>query len=128
MNSLSILDSYDGLTNPCEFERLYSQQAALFGWDDTKQLAHMPLFLVGKAKRVYDAITDKTTLAKAFEGIRKGCAQSKDVLLQDFFQRRRGQSETLTQYASALHGLLNAAAPGMDSSHPGSSAPGTVTH
>lgn len=105
--------SYDGSTDPKEFLRLFELQSAMLGWDATKQLTFIPLFLTDKAKRVFDKITDKSTIALVSAGIISGCSKSQDNMLYEFYGRKLGRDESITKFALSLQDLLTRAIPTM---------------
>ena len=57
-----LVQFYDGLDSPVEFEKVYAVTAAMQDWDDAKTLKNLPFFLRGKAKRVYDDLTVKDAI------------------------------------------------------------------
>ncbi len=61
----SRLGVYNGIDDPTKFIQDFEIHAINKDWDETKQLTVFPKFLEGRAKRVFDACTDKTTIAKA---------------------------------------------------------------
>ena len=112
-NSSGSVVIYDGTTDPKEFVRQFQLQAMFSDWDDAKQLVCLPLFLKGKAMRMYDSITTKTKPADILSELSKKCAQPKELLLYQFYRRERSAGETITKYALALQDLLVQAVPEM---------------
>ena len=110
-----MLDSlvYDGSTSPSDFIRSFQIQALYQDWDGASQLTHIPLFLKGKAKRVYDALTIKTTIKHVTDELLAKCAQSQDQLLYQFYERKRHDDESISKYALALQDLLQLAVPSL---------------
>ena len=109
-----LVQFYDGLDSPAEFERVYAVTAAMQDWDVDKTLRNLPLFLRGKAKRVYDALATKTTLKHIFDELKLKCAVSREQLVERFQSRRRHAGESIARYADELFTLLSAAMPGLD--------------
>ena len=104
---------YDGTTDPKSFIQQYKIQALFQSWDSAKQLENLPLFLTGKAKRTFDNIADKSSLENVYKAIIDGCSQSKETLMLKFYERKRGASESILKYATALQELLAKAMPDM---------------
>ena len=73
----------------------------------------MPKFLSGKAKRAFDALTNKTTIKEAVDGLVKALAKPQEVLLITFYERRRKPHESISKFATALQELLHKACPDM---------------
>ena len=109
-----LVQYYDGLDSPAEFERVYAVTAAMQDWDDDKTLRNLPLFLRGKAKRVYDALATKTTIKHIFDELKLKCAVPRDQLVERFQSRRRHAGESIARYADELFTLLSEAMPGLD--------------
>ena len=111
-----MLDSlvYDGSTCPSDFIRSFQIQALYQDWDGASQLTHIPLFLKGKAKRVYDALTIKTTIKHVTDELLAKYAQSQDQLLYQFYERKRHDDESISKYALALQDLLQLAVPSLE--------------
>jgi hypothetical protein len=109
----SRLQIYDGSTDPEDFVNSFKIQAA--EWSPENQLEYLPLFLRGKAKRLYDAVLagDKDTIAKALIKIVALCAKPKETLLYKFYQRQLQSGESVADYACALKELLDVASPGL---------------
>ena len=105
---------YDGSTNPTEFIRQFKIQALYYEWDEAKQLANIELFLKGKAERVFTALNPKTAIKHVFDGLTLACSQSQELLLYQFYERKRGENESVSKYALALQDLLHLAVPNMD--------------
>ena len=105
---------YDGSTDPKEFSRQFRLHALFNDWDEAKQLTSLPLFLKGKAERVYNAITVKSKIDDVLKEINKKCAQPQEALLHQFYGRRREPHESITKYALALQDMLVLAVPDMD--------------
>ena len=68
-NSLSTLSAviYDGNSNPATFVQQFKYQALFHDWDAAKQLTSLPLFLKGRAKCMYDAITTKQDIKNVLD-------------------------------------------------------------
>ena len=79
-----LVQFYDGLDSPVEFEKVFAVTAAMQDWDDAKTLKNIPFFLRGKAKRVYDDLTIKDTLKKVFDELKLKCAVSREQLVERF--------------------------------------------
>ena len=109
-----LVQFYDGLDSPVEFEKVFAVTAAMQDWDDAKTLKNIPFFLRGKAKRVYDDLTIKDTLKKVFDELKLKCAVSREQLVERFHARRRNAGESIARFAEALCTLLSAAMPGLD--------------
>ena len=107
---------YDGSTCPIKFVRNFELTAIMQDWDEAKQLAHLPKFLKGKAERVFKALDEggeRNTIANALKNLQLKCAQTKEVLLTQFFARKRLPNESISGFAIALQELLNKAIPNM---------------
>ncbi len=114
--SLSTLSAviYDGNSNPETFVQKFKLQALFHDWDAAKQLTSLPLFLKGRAKRMYDAITTKQDIKNVLDELVKSCSQPKELLLYQFYERKRSTNESISKYALALQDLLALAVPTMD--------------
>ena len=104
---------YDGSSSPVTFVEHFRLQALFHDWDEAKQLTSLPLFLKGKAKRAYTAIVTKTAINVVLKGLIDACAQPQEVLLNEFFQRKQRQGESISKFAIALQDLLALADPTM---------------
>lgn len=109
------LQAYDGTSDPAEFFRQFELQAMIFNWDDNKKIQVIQFFLVKKAKRIFDAISedDKKAFSKIKEQITKGCNQSQEALLDAFYNRKPAPNELLSHFALSLQELLSKAIPSM---------------
>jgi hypothetical protein len=96
---------YNGLTSPQDFRRHFNLHAAVNKWDDAARLKYLPLMLSHKAKREYDKIAQKNNIETVLDELEKGCALSKEIALQRFWNMKRDPKESLVQYATRL-GLL----------------------
>ena len=113
MQGMSSL-SFDGTSDPKEFFKSFFLQASMFNWDNAKQAKVLPLYLKGKAERIYNAMpADKDKIEEIEKAIVKGCTQSQEVLLHAFYSRKPKEAETLSQFALALQDLLTKAVPTM---------------
>jgi hypothetical protein len=115
-NSLSTVSVvlYDGTTTPANFVQQFKLQALFHDWDDAKQLTSLPLFLKGRAKRNYDAIVTKTAIEDVLRDLVTSCSQPKELLLYQFYERKRASNESISKYALALQELLALAVPTMN--------------
>ena len=104
---------YDGSTNPASFVEHFRLQALFQGWDSAAQLTSLPLFLRGQAKENYDAIVTKTAINDVLNELIKICAQPREVLLDEFFDRKLHHGESVSTFAKALKQLLSEAEPTM---------------
>jgi hypothetical protein len=84
---------YDGAWSVSDFERAYKVQALVHGWDEAKTLASVPIFLKGKALRVYTAIASKVTLKEVFDGLKAACTMEPDKALHQFYDLKRKPGE-----------------------------------
>ena len=107
--------SYDGLSDISEFERQLTLSAAIFSWDDRKKLELLPLFLKGKARRVFEATNEDTKkdFKSLMKAIKDGCSQPSELLFQEFFQRKPSSGESLSNFASGLVDLIKRASPAL---------------
>ena len=96
------INFYDGTTSPQDFAARYRVLALLESWDAAAQLANLPLFLQGKAKRLYEAVTPKTTLKEALDGLIRACDKPKESSLFEFYQRRFQPPESISDFANSL--------------------------
>ena len=74
------------------------------------------LFLEGTAKDVYDYFADKTKIEPLIKELMDKCARPKgrkEVLLTEFFQRRRRAGKSMSKFGRALQELLKLAEPGI---------------
>ena len=102
---------YDGSTDVEVFVREYEMMCLCMNWDANAMLANVDKFLHGKAKRVYDATTTKTTWAQVVAGLRAGIMPPGETLMMQFYSRVLGDDESITEYALALQTLLSRAMP-----------------
>ena len=106
--------SYDGTSDPNEFERLFMLQAATFDWDVNKQYEVLPLCIQGKAKNAFlDWVTKGTVtnIKTALAAIKKDCALPQEFLMNQFCNRTLRKDESVANYALALQELLRNAVP-----------------
>ncbi len=108
---------YNGLSDPKKFVERFTLQSALLGWDETAQIAKIPFFLKGKAKRVYTDLATKTTTKHVFDALLKDCQLQQDNLCYQFYNRKRRNNESVSSYAHALMDLLLEAFPTMIKEH-----------
>ena len=104
-------NGYDGSTDVEVFVREYEIMCLCMNWDAAAMLANVDKFLHGKAKRVYDATTTKTTWAQVVAGLRAGIMPPGETLMMQFYSRVLGDDESITEYALALQTLLSRAMP-----------------
>ncbi len=107
----SRLGVYNGIDDPTKFIQDFEIHAINQDWDETKQLTVFPKFLEGRAKRVFDACTDKSTIAKAIDAVKKGCKPPNESLLYKFYDRKLKPGEKISHYALHLQELLLTAMP-----------------
>ena len=115
-NSLTTVSAviYDGSTNLSDFVRQFRLQALFHGWNDDKMLSSLPLFLKGRALRNYNDIVSKTNLEVVLKALADSCSQPKELLLYQFYERKRTQNESISKYALALQEMLAVPAMHMD--------------
>ena len=104
---------YDGATDIADFVSEFKIQAVYSGWEEAEQLAHLPLFLKGKAKRLYDTIATKTKIDDVLAELTKLCAKPKDFVLYQCYGHKLSPGSSLADYACELKDLLDEASPGM---------------
>ena len=104
---------YDGSTDPSEFANEFRIQAVYQEWEEANQLLHLPLFLKGKAKRMYDSITTKTAIDNVLKELIAKCAKPKEAILYKFYGRKFKPGESITDYACELKEFLDEASPGL---------------
>jgi len=104
---------YDGIGDVDIFIQEFKITAVYQKWDATIQLTHLPIFLRNKAKRVFDAITDKDTIDKALKGLRTGCKPTNETLLMTYYKRRLQPDELISEFASDLQDMLHDAFPNL---------------
>ena len=102
---------YDGTTSAKEFERQFAITAAINGWNADKQLEFIPLYLKGKALRVYNANETRTDVATVMKTIKDGCGLSPEQAMRMFDSCKRQSGENLERFGERLVSLLNLAAP-----------------
>jgi len=105
---------YDGSTNPTTFVEHFRLQARFQDWDNTNQLLALPLFLKGQAKENYTTIiATKTTVNDILAELIKMCERPRELLLEEFFERKLRPGETVSSFAKAIKTLLTEAEPTM---------------
>ena len=107
--------SYDGTGDPKEFIKKFQLQAAMFGWNQDKQVAILPNIFSAKAERIYESLStdekkEPDVILKAISG---GCMLTKEVLLQQFYNSKPVSGELLSTFALKLQEALNKALPGL---------------
>ena len=115
---MSKLGIYDGIGDPDTFIQEFRITALFKSWTTANQLQHLPIFLKGKALRVFNAITDRDTIDKALKGLREGCKPPNESLLLSFFKRSLGKTELISEYALALQEMLQLAMPQLHETFP----------
>lgn len=108
-----ILGIYDGIGAPDTFIQEFKTTAQFMNWNSDAQLRNLPIFLQGKALRVFNAIGDKDSIDKTLNGLRTGCMPSSQSLMLLFFKRTLGKTELISEYALALKEILQAAMPNL---------------
>ena len=91
----NFLKKYDVTTDPKEFVRAFKLQSAMLNWNDAKQLSLVSLFLKGKALRVYENFKTKEAIEDVLEIIIQGCAQPKEIHLEEFYQHKIRSDESI---------------------------------
>ena len=105
---------YDWGTDPVSFVEHFRLQALFMGWDVATQATSLPIFLKGQAKENYTAIiATKTDIDDILADLIKTCAQPREVLLDEFFERKQRPGESVSAFAKALKALLTGAEPTM---------------
>ena len=107
---------YDGMSSPKEWIRSFNILAVYQDWDNEKKLANIPLFLKGKAQRVYDGMAMKTEIKQVTDELLAKCAVTSDALIVQFYNRKKKQDESYAQFASSLQDILSNALPDLDAS------------
>jgi len=109
----SVFFTYDGSTNPKDFIKQFKMASLIQEWDETKQLQALPLMLEKKALDILESLQpdEKNTVEKVFVVLLKTCCQSEDVLLYQFYERKRKPNESVVKFATALRSLLVQAVP-----------------
>lgn len=102
---------YDGIDDPDTFIQDFKITAIYQKWDETAQLTHFPVFLKGKALRVYTACQEKDTIAICYNAVIAGCKPPNESLLINFFHRTLKQDESISKHALELQELLQLAMP-----------------
>ena len=107
--------NYDGTGDSKEFVKKFQLQAAMFSWAKEKQCLILPKMVSGKAERVYEALTvdEKKEPDVILRAITAGCMQTKEVLLQKFYNSKPVSGELLSTFALKLQELLDKALPGL---------------
>ena len=94
---------YDGSTNPTTFVEHFRLQARFQDWDNTNQLLALPLFLKGQAKENYATIlATKTTINDILAELIKMCERPRELLLEEFFERKLRPGESVSSFAKAI--------------------------
>ena len=104
---------YDGTTSPSDFERNFAILSLYQSWNEDVQFANIKHFLKGKALRVCEGATTATTVALIMTALKTACAPSKELLLNNFYARRRKSDESISNFASDLQSLAALAFPGL---------------
>lgn len=102
---------YDGMVEPTKFIEFFKLAAVINSWDATAQLTNINAFLKDKAEAVVAALTDKSSIALIFDGLRKGCSEPFERQMVKFRERKPSQNESFTKYAAELRKLLKGADP-----------------
>ena len=105
------IGAYDGTDDVDAFIRDFKIMSLYQKWDAATQLTNLPIFLHGKALRVYTACQTKTTIELALASIRTGCKPPNESLLINFYGRALGPSESISSYALELQDMLILAMP-----------------
>ena len=81
------------------FIEFFKLAAVINSWDATAPLTNINAFLKDKAEAVVAALTDKSSIALIFDGLRKGCSEPFERQMVKFRERKPLQNESFTKYA-----------------------------
>lgn len=102
---------YDGINDPEIFIQEYKICVIMKGWTAAVAKDNFPVFLKGKASRVYANIETKDTIQQLYDGLLLGCKPPNESLLVNFLSRKMKPEESISVYALELQQLLHVAMP-----------------
>ncbi len=107
---------YDGTTCPRAFRTMYILQSTIYGWNAAAQLEHLPVFLTGKASRVWviisaDAAIVTDTIARALAALITAIEPNCETLYLQYSSATKRSDESYGKFAYRLQELLIKALP-----------------